>query len=69
MSDLLKIELLKIANDLSKEHENDYTEQRIMGTYWCLYELFESVQDGLNNRTSNTLLSKCEPFSSNQTQS
>jgi len=57
-SENIKIELLKIANDLSKTHKHDYTEQRIMGTYWYLYELFESTQEGLDNRSSDTPVSK-----------
>ncbi len=69
-SEPIRIELLKIAHSLSKTKANshDYTEQRVIATYWKLYELFEATQLGLENRVSSTLPDTSFPLSSNQEQ-
>ncbi|WP_339918475.1 hypothetical protein [Yeosuana marina] len=55
MSDNLKIKLLTIADNLSQVHKHDYTANRIIATYWEVYDLFEKTQDGLDNRDSSIL--------------
>lgn len=68
MSTEEKTILLQIADNLSRKHKHDYTEQRVMGTYWILYELYEQVQDGLDNRPSSISPEINLPLSSNQEQ-
>ncbi len=54
----IKIQLLIIANDLSKAHKleefipGDYTIQRILSTYLDLYRSFEEVDTDLANNSS-----------------
>ena len=45
MSETLKIELLKIADNLSKEHKDDYTENRIMATFMLLAHLYQEIEN------------------------
>lgn len=52
MSEYLTVEFLKIANDLSKEHKHDYTEERIMATFMLLSNFYEEICQARTNNSS-----------------
>jgi len=65
LSNEIKVELLKIANDLSKNEElsrNDfkviYNKEKIINRYWELVELFQEVEEEITKQSIEKILHK-----------